>query len=220
MGAIQFWILRGEERLQLPVNPESITVTSPFGHEDVSVAQLGELTVIGDRLPKEFTFASFFPRDYNPAYCEYTNIPAPWDAVNMIEKFRDTRRQLRLTVTGTPINLHATVRDFTYEPDRAGNPGDIYFSLTLKEFKHVTVGQTQPAASSTTVVNQSKRPATPPATPKTYTVKSGDSLSKIAAMPSIYGDGSKWQKIYDANKSVIGKNPNLIKPGQKLVIPA
>jgi nucleoid-associated protein YgaU len=34
-----------------------------------------------------------------------------------------------------------------------------------------------------------------------------------------YGSGQQWQKIYNANKSIIGSNPNLIKPGQVLVIP-
>lgn len=48
---------------------------------------------------------------------------------------------------------------------------------------------------------------------KTYTVKSGDTLSGIA---SKYG--TSWQKIYNDNKSVIGSNPNLIKPGQVLKI--
>ena len=48
---------------------------------------------------------------------------------------------------------------------------------------------------------------------KTYTVKSGDTLSGIA---SKYG--TTWQKIYNDNKSVIGSNPNLIKPGQVLTI--
>ena len=35
----------------------------------------------------------------------------------------------------------------------------------------------------------------------------------------MYGDASKWKKIYEANKGVIGKNPNLIYPGQKYTIP-
>jgi len=50
-----------------------------------------------------------------------------------------------------------------------------------------------------------------------WTVKSGDSLSKIAK--DVYDDASKYMKIYDANKATIGDNPNLIKPGQKLVLP-
>ena len=47
-----------------------------------------------------------------------------------------------------------------------------------------------------------------------YTVKSGDSLSKIA---SHYG--IKWKDIFEANKDVI-KNHDLIQPGWKLKIPA
>jgi nucleoid-associated protein YgaU len=49
-----------------------------------------------------------------------------------------------------------------------------------------------------------------------YKVKSGDSLSKISSR--IYGDPSQWRKIYDANRDII-KNPDMIHPGQHLVIP-
>lgn len=51
---------------------------------------------------------------------------------------------------------------------------------------------------------------------QTYTVKSGDSLSKIAK--DIYGDASKWNRIYAANKDKI-KDPDLIHPGQEFTIP-
>lgn len=49
-----------------------------------------------------------------------------------------------------------------------------------------------------------------------YTVKSGDSLSKIAK--HIYGDAGKYQKIFEANRDTL-KNPDLIHPGQVLTIP-
>jgi LysM repeat protein len=49
-----------------------------------------------------------------------------------------------------------------------------------------------------------------------WTVKSGDSLSKIAK--DVYDDGSKYMKIFEANKDQL-KDPNMIKPGQKLVLP-
>ena len=47
----------------------------------------------------------------------------------------------------------------------------------------------------------------------TYVVKPGDNLSKIAKAYN-----TSWQKIYEDNKDVIGKNPNLIYVGQKLII--
>jgi len=46
-----------------------------------------------------------------------------------------------------------------------------------------------------------------------YTVKKGDNLSKIAKKYN-----TTWQKIYNDNKKIIGSNPNLIRPGMKLVI--
>ena len=51
---------------------------------------------------------------------------------------------------------------------------------------------------------------------KVYAVKKGDNLSSIAKRK--YGKESQWTKIYEANKSTV-KNPNLIYPGQKLIIP-
>ena len=51
---------------------------------------------------------------------------------------------------------------------------------------------------------------------ETYEVKSGDSLSKIAKR--IYGNGSEWKRIFEANTDVL-KDPNKIFPGQKLKIP-
>ncbi|SDX81509.1 LysM peptidoglycan-binding domain-containing protein [Hymenobacter psychrophilus] len=51
----------------------------------------------------------------------------------------------------------------------------------------------------------------------TYTVVSGDSLSKIAK--NHYGDASKWHQIYDANKATIGSDPDKIEVGQVLTLP-
>ena len=48
----------------------------------------------------------------------------------------------------------------------------------------------------------------------TYTVKSGDTLSKIGAQ-----HGVSWQKIFDANRDKLD-NPDKIFPGQELTIPS
>ena len=50
-----------------------------------------------------------------------------------------------------------------------------------------------------------------------YTVKSGDSLSKIAK--EFYGDANKYPVIFEANKPMLS-DPNKIYPGQALRIPA
>lgn len=52
---------------------------------------------------------------------------------------------------------------------------------------------------------------------RTYTVVSGDSLSKIAQRE--LGDASKWKAIYEANRDKID-DPDLIHPGQVLTLPS
>ena len=49
-----------------------------------------------------------------------------------------------------------------------------------------------------------------------HTVQSGDSLSKIAK--HYYDDANKYMQIFNANTDVL-KNPDVIHPGQELVIP-
>ena len=51
---------------------------------------------------------------------------------------------------------------------------------------------------------------------RTYTVKSGDTLSKIAKQH--YGDTGDYMKIFEANRDKLS-DPNKIQPGQELVIP-
>lgn len=54
-------------------------------------------------------------------------------------------------------------------------------------------------------------------TEQTYTVASGDSLSKIAK--HFYGDANQWRRIFEANRDIL-KDPDLIYPGQTLKIPS
>jgi len=50
-----------------------------------------------------------------------------------------------------------------------------------------------------------------------YTVRSGDTLSKIAR--EFYGDANAYMRIFEANRPML-KDPDAIFPGQKLRIPA
>src|SRR3954447_3021340 len=51
---------------------------------------------------------------------------------------------------------------------------------------------------------------------KTYTVKAGDTLSKIAKQH--LGDANAYMRIYELNRDQLS-NPDLIKPGQVLKLP-
>jgi NitT/TauT family transport system substrate-binding protein len=81
--------------------------------------------------------------------------------------------------------------------------------------------KTKPVAKQ--ISGSTEKPATPVTVKATipgtqeYTVKLGDSLSKLAER--FYNSTSKWEKIYEANRDTV-KNPHYIYVGQKLLIPA
>ncbi len=50
-----------------------------------------------------------------------------------------------------------------------------------------------------------------------YTIKEGDSLSTVAAF--FYANGNYWPRIAEANRFLIGDNPDLIFAGMVLIIP-
>ncbi|WP_328666574.1 transglycosylase family protein [Streptomyces sp. NBC_00322] len=58
-------------------------------------------------------------------------------------------------------------------------------------------------------------PTTVPTHREGYTVARGDSLSKIADSEDVVGG---WQRLYAQNRTVIGSDPDLILPGQKLIV--
>ncbi|MGJ3203724.1 LysM peptidoglycan-binding domain-containing protein [Geobacillus thermoleovorans] len=210
---MQFWFRYGSENLQLPVNPSSFEVSSPYGIEIVEVNNLGEVTIPRNRGLQEFRFESFLPAKYDPAYCVHNRVIPPTDFISIIEKWRDAEKPIRFIVTTANINTLVLIPEFTYWPSPPGSPGEIQFSISLKEYRMPVVKKwTQSSPPS-----NKQRPPKQKEEPKTYVVRKGDSLWAIAKR--IYDDGSKWRKIYEANKKVIGKNPNLIYPGQKLVIP-
>lgn len=72
------------------------------------------------------------------------------------------------------------------------------------------VVQSVPVARKTATVTSART-----ASGKTYTVRSGDYLSKIADEQNVVGG---WQKLYQDNRQAVGGDPSLIHPGLKLSI--
>ena len=114
--------------------------------------------------------------------------------------------------TGCYILSNALITSFDTEYTNKVN-GGCGFTMTIKE---VRIAKKAYTGSSAATVKQVTSKKTQNAT-RYYTVKSGDCLWNIAK--KYYGSGSQWVKIYNANKKVIGSNPNLIYPNQKFEIP-
>lgn len=83
--------------------------------------------------------------------------------------------------------------------------GDVWSAIVAADSAHADV-------ALDLTVDPSLAPAA-----QSYSVKSGDTLSKISKQ--FYGDANKYMKIYEANRDTLS-DPDKIKPGQVLKIPA
>lgn len=210
---MEFWLKQDNETFKLPVPPKEYTVSRSCNNGTIEVENIGEVSFIGKTGLATATLESFFPNKvYN--FCQYRTFPKPKDCVAIIEKWQNSGKPVRYTITGTNVNMECTIENFEYKEQ--DGTGDIFFTLELKEYRRIVL-ETQKVMSASTVkpvVTTSKRPVVK-STAKTYTVVKGDSLWLIAK--KVYGNGNRWKEIQNKNKDKI-KNANLIYPGQVLLI--
>lgn len=212
------------EKLVFPVNPPSFKVYGG-GTEfhDFTVVKGGERTIIGDIKMREISFSSLFPRHYDSFLCEYVDIPHPYDALNTIQRWRKTKWPVRLIITDLGVNMAVTIRKFEYE-ERGGEPGDIYFDIAFKEFPFIQIREIEQNGDEIVTLDSSSSRPDLSVNPITYQVEPGDSLWMLA--DRFYGDGNRWEDIYQANRDTIDfgnvgqmLTMETIHPGQWLVIP-
>jgi LysM repeat protein len=79
--------------------------------------------------------------------------------------------------------------------------------------KYLTDGTTEVADETAPAPDEAEPTAEPQVGAGDYTVVAGDTLAKIAA-----AHGLSWEELYEDNVRVIGSDPNVIFPGQVLVL--
>lgn len=206
-----------KEKIQLPVLPQSFQVTNGSSNESVNVVGLGEIIIMQSRPALQFSFSSFFPATKFPGL-QVDSVTKPLTLIQKINTWKASKKPIHFVATACGVDLYVTIENFQYS-EEGGDPGTYQYSITLKEYREITVRQVKVNIPKATATVQKSEPRVDnTVTPQTYTVKSGDCLWNIAK--KFYGNGAKYTTIYNANKGVIGGNPNLIYPGQVLTIPA
>lgn len=214
----QMWLTHNaeQEKIQLPVLPQSFQTKNGSSNSSVNIAGLGEIIIMQSRPALRFSFASFFPAAAFPGL-QVAAITPPLELIRKINAWKAGREPVHFIATACGVDLFAAIEDFNYS-EAGGDPGTYQYNITLKEYREIAVRQVQVDVAKGTAAVQKEEPRVDNTVqPKTYTVKSGDCLWNIAK--KLYGSGADYQKIYSANRGVIGGNPNLIKPGQVLTIP-
>ncbi len=192
---MEFWLSwqNNTERFQLPVPPSNYSIDNKNINSVININEIGEVNMIGKSGLREISIDSFFPnREYY--FCKTTPL-APYDYINMILKWKESQKPIRLIITDTPINIAAAIESFEYgEKD---GTGDVYYSLGLKEYRFVNVS--------------TKREVK--AIPDKYIVRDSDTLWKISKATT--GSGDNYKKIAKNNNIRDFSN---VKKGDSIII--
>lgn len=200
-----------EEVIELPVPLQEWDLENSNNTYNFTTLVQGEIKAIGSDKLKKLSINSFFPRN-NYHFLFNQNFKEPETYINMIEKWRLSKRPIRVTIIGTNINYAFAIESFKISKNDPSD--DVYFSLELEEYKFLNT----PIAQNPNVINDNSGLKNRPHEKKEkeiYTFKNGDTLIDISS--KMYGDPKYWEQLASINNI---KDPYHIKIGSKIEIPA
>ena len=206
-------------KVLLPVTPEKITMKIGNNNKSLDLVNAGEINFLRTPGLTEFNFDFLIPQVRYP-FAQYPD--GFQDAayyIEMLEHLKTGKKPFTFSVYRTMpkgavmfnTNINVSLEDYTLTED-AKEGLDTVASVKLKEYreqKTITYTTSTTKATEKTVVAATETRTTNKETPKTYTVKKGDTLWAICK--ANLGDGSKYKEIATLNGIA---NANLIYPGQ------
>jgi LysM domain. len=200
----------GKEGWEFPVLPDEINIKRDGSGKDYNIIGTGPISTIEKPKLAEISFKSFFPGHNYPfnqsIYHWNTNVPDPNAYVNDINRWMHSGYPVRFVYVGSnseddtaKISLPMSIESFE-RWEEAGSPGDIFYSLKLKEY---VFHYPQKVKAVTTTDGTTKLLKGPPkrsderVPAKTYTLKPGDTLMKVAR--KLLDDDARWKEIQKLN---------------------
>ena len=225
-GGYDFYL----DKCLLPIAPEKLQTKINNANKTVTLINEGEVNILKKAELTEIEFECLIPQIKYPFAIYKSGFQGANYFLNCFEELKTNRKPFqfivcRQTPDGKKLfnsNVKVSMEDYKITED-AKEGFDLTVKVKLKQWQdygtktvNITIATSKPKASAEPSRETNNSPA--PTASQTYTVVKGDCLWKIAK--KFYGNGSKYTIIYDANRGVIGGNPNLIYPGQVLTIPA
>lgn len=208
----------------LPVTPEKMQIKINNANKQVTLMDEGEINILKKAKLTDIEFECMIPQTKYPFAKYRSGFQNAGYYLNQFEALKNSRKPFQFIVSrhfprGKVLfhtNMKVTLESYEIKEEvKAGF--DLTVKIKLKQYREYGTKTVKIAMQTGKAVQSSNRPAKETAA-QTYTVVKGDCLWNIAKR--FYGSGAKYTLIYNANKSVIGGNPNLIYPGQVLTIPA
>lgn len=213
----------------LPVPPEKLKMKINNANKTSTLINEGEINILKAAGLTDIEFECMLPQVKYPFAVYKSGFKKAEYFLNELERLKAGKKRFQFIVCRrmpdgkSLFSTNIKVALESYDITESAKEGfDLSVKIKLKQYRdygtkviNISMGDGKPQASAEPQRETDNSPA-PPAV-QTYTVVSGDCLWNIAKR--FYGNGSQYTVIYDANRDIIGGNPNLIYPGQVLTIP-
>lgn len=185
---------QGDERLVLPITPTKYEVGTEQENKSVDITQVGEALLFGNPKLKTLSFDGFFPAKDYPFVVGDKRKPA--ELISLIEKWKESKKPIRVIVSDGPINLMMAIMSFPWKKQE--NTGDLYWTLSLKEYKDLNTSTTSDDTKTVDDVTGLKDRPTIQNKPTTATLfnKGSDVLD---AAKKAYGNYRHYERIVQSN---------------------
>ena len=209
----------------LPIPPEKLSLKIKNKNKTMVLINEGEINFLKEAGLTEVEFDVLIP-SVQYSFANYEDgFKSPAYFLNHFESLKVSKKPFQfIVVRNMPdgklmFNTNMTVSMESYDIVEQVNEGfDLKVSFKLKQYRPFGTKTMKVSNNIVTVETVRKTIDSPaPKQETTYTVQEGDTLWSIAR--KLYGDGSKYVKIYAANKDKI-RNPNSVEVGQVLTIPS
>lgn len=209
------------DKILLPVTPGKLNTKINGNNKSVMLINEGEINILKKAKLTEVSFDALLPNIKYPFANYKSGFQNSKYYLGEIEKLKKSQKPFQFIVTRAlpsgkllfDTNLKVALEDYQIKED-AKDGFDVIVTINLKQYKNY--GTKTCKVNGDKISKKQERPSENAPNEKNYTIKKGDTLWNVAK--KLYGDGEKYKLIYEANKDKI-KNPNLVKEGQKLIIP-
>lgn len=226
------------DKVLLPVAPPKIKTDIRNKNKTIELINDGEVNLLKTPGLTEISFTILLPNVKYPFGKYPDGFKNSAYFLGVFEQYKVSKKPFQFIISRTlpngtvpfHTNLRMSLEDYSYE-DTTAEGFDIKVTLNLKQYKDYGTKTVKIGANNTASVSNAPKRSTGAGannTGKSYTIKSGDTLSNIAK--SKMGKASLWRTLYSANQTVIenaakarGKkssnNGHWIYPGTVLRIP-
>ena len=215
----RFYLKQNGQQILLPVAPSEMITNVEGESEKIELVNIGEGSILKDIGLRRISFTVLLPAvQYSFVQTEGV-FQQPIFFLNQFRQYKMSKKPVSLIVfrklaDGTELfsgNMDVSFEKYTVL-ERGGEQGDFWVEINVKEYRKISsVTYKMEQKQGQTVLEEMGAKREGKDIPKTYVVKKGDSLWKIAQ--TMLNDGSRYKEIAEKNNIV---NPNKIQVGQIL----